>query len=240
MIQRTQGIVFRTIKFSETSVISKIYTEKFGMQSYIVNGVRSEKSKTKAGQLQVMSMLEMEVYHHENRNLNRIKEMRPAYVFTSLLFDPLKSSLGLFMMEVLNKCIHEEETNEAMFAFITGKLQSLDQQQKIPADYLLKFLLELSSLIGFYPHGEFNSATSYFDLQAGRFVADAAVHPYVIHPPISEYLSMLLRQEDLPEVSNFGKVRRQLLDVLLQYYQFHVPNFSLPKSLHVLQEVFQS
>src|SRR6476620_11401393 len=130
MIHRTRGIVFRTIKFSETSVISKIYTEKFGMQSYIINGVRSEKSKTKAGQLQVMSILEMEVYYQENRNLNRIKEMRPAYVFTSLLFDPLKSSLGLFMMEVLNKCIHEEETNEAMYAFIADGLQLLDQQQR--------------------------------------------------------------------------------------------------------------
>src|SRR6185295_4725918 len=151
MIHRTRGIVFRTVKFSETSVISKIYTEKFGMRSYIVNGVRSEKSKTKAVLLHVMSMLDMEVYHHEHRNLNRIKEMRPAYVVTSLLFDPLKSSLGLFMMEVLNKCIHEEEANEEMFAFITGKLQSLDQQQKIQAYYLLKFLLELSSLIGFYP-----------------------------------------------------------------------------------------
>src|SRR6185436_16043999 len=100
----------------------------------------------KAALLQVMSLLDMEVYHHEHRNLNRIKEMRPAYVFTSLLFDPLKSSIGLFMMEVLNKCIHEEEANEEMFSFITGKLQSLDQQQKIPVDYLLQFLLELSSL----------------------------------------------------------------------------------------------
>src|SRR6266576_2549086 len=102
MIYRTHGIVFRTIKFSETSVVSKIYTEKFGMQSYIVNGVRSEKSKTKAAHLQV------------------------------------KSTLGLFMMEVLNKCIHEEQTNETMFAFITDKLQSLDQQQRVPTDYLLK------------------------------------------------------------------------------------------------------
>src|SRR5438477_10130228 len=129
MIYRTRGIVFRTIKFSESSVVSKIYTEKFGMQSYIVNSVRSAKSKTKASLLQVMSMLEMEVYHHEHRNLNRIKEMQPMYIFTSVLFDPLKSSVGLFMMEVLNKCIHEEEANEAMFDFIAEKLHLLDQQK---------------------------------------------------------------------------------------------------------------
>jgi len=236
MIHGTHGIVFRTVKFSETSVISKIYTEKFGMQSYIVNGVRTEKSKTKAALLQVMSMLDMEVYHHEHRNLNRIKEMRPAYVFSSLLFDPLKSSLGLFMMEVLNKCIHEEEANEDMFAFITGKLQSLDQQQKIPVDYLLKFLLELSSLIGFYPHGEFSTTTSYFDLQAGRF-ADASIHPYMIHPPLSESLSMVMKKNE-GEISS--ATRRKLLDALLQYYLLHVPNFSMPKSLHVLDEIFKT
>ena len=249
MIYRTHGIVFRTVKFSETSVISKIYTEKFGMQSYIVNGVRSEKSKIKAVLLQVMSMLDMEVYHHEHRNLNRIKEMQSAYVFSSLLFDPLKSSLGLFMMDVLNNCIREEEANDEMFAFITQKIKTLDHQQKIPADYLLKFLLELSSLMGFYPHGEFSSGTSYFDLQAGRFVADASIHPYMIHPPLSESFSLLFHDENSSRDSNFGKVdvasdldsltRRKLLDALLQYYQLHVPNFSLPKSLHVLSEVFR-
>ena len=250
MIYPTHGIVFRTVKFSETSVISKIYTEKFGMQSYIVNGVRSEKSKTKAALLQVMTMLDMEVYHHEHRNLNRIKEMRPSYIFSSLLFDPLKSSLGLFMMEVLNKCIHEEEANEEMFGFITEKLKSLDHQQKISSDYLLKFLLDLSSLMGFYPHGEFTASTSYFDLQAGRFTSDASIHSYMIHPALSESFSLLLHQKDFSTVSNSDKVesafkfdsqtRRLLLNALLQYYQLHVPNFSLPKSLHVLQEVFQS
>jgi DNA repair protein RecO (recombination protein O) len=237
MIHSTRGIVFRTVKFSESSVISKIYTERFGMQSYIVNGVRSEKSKTKAALLQVMSMLDMQVYHHEHRNLHRIKEMRPSYVFTNVLYDPLRGSIGLFMMEVLNKCIHEEETNEAMFGFITDKLQSLDQQQKILPDHLLKFLLDLASLLGFFPHGEFSDATSYFDLQEGKFVSDASIHPYMIHPPLSEYFSSVIKNhsERIPAV-----IRKNLLAALLDYYKLHVPNFSVPKSLHVLQEVFQN
>ena len=103
--------------------------------------------------------------------------------------------------------------------------------------------------MGFYPHGEFSSSTSYFDLQAGRFVADASIHPYMIHPPLSESFSSLFHDENSSRDSNFGKVdvasdldsltRRKLLDALLQYYQLHVPNFSLPKSLHVLSEVFR-
>ncbi len=153
MITNTRGIVFRTIKYSETSVISKIYTEKFGMQSYIVNGVRSSKSKMKASQFQVMSMLDMEVYYHEHRNINRIKELHSYYSFSSLLFNPLKSAVGLFMIEVLNKCIHEEEQNEQVFEFISEKLISIDKLQNLSPDYLLKFLLELAALLGFTPHG---------------------------------------------------------------------------------------
>ncbi|MEO5673183.1 MAG: DNA repair protein RecO [Chitinophagales bacterium] len=237
MIYRTRGIVFRTIKFRETSVISKIYTEKFGLQSYIVNGIRSSKSKTKAAQLQVMSMLDMEVYHHEHRNLHRIKEMQPFYVFSSLLFDPLKGSVGLFMIEMLNKCIREEEANASMFAFITEKLVSLDRLKNIPADFLLRFLLELSSFLGLYPHGEYSADNSYFDLMEGNFIADATIHPHVIHPPLSENLSLLIKNDSANIATS---IRRNLLEALLQYYQLHVPNFTMPKSLQVLNEVFRS
>jgi DNA repair protein RecO (recombination protein O) len=237
MIHRTRGIVFRTIKFSESSVVTKIYTEKFGMQSYIVNSVRSSKSKTKAAMLQAMSILDLEVYHHEHRNLNRIKELASAYIYSSLLFDPLKSSLGLFMMEVLNKCLREEEANEKMFLFISAKLQSLDRQEKIPPDFLLNFLLELSSLLGFAPQGTYGEVNSFFDLQEGRFNRDVRLHPYFLHPPFSEYFYFLIN-------ANSGKIppgsRRKVLDALLQYYQLHVPNFSVPKSLRVLDEIFHS
>jgi DNA repair protein RecO (recombination protein O) len=237
MIHRTRGVVFRTIKFSETSVVSKIYTEKFGMQSYIINSVRSPKAKTKAALLQAMSMLEMEVYHHENRNLHRIREMQPMYLYRTLLFDPLKSSVGLFMIEVLSKCIHEEEGNEKVFSFIAGRFQALDRAEKVPVNFLLNFLLQLAALLGFSPHGTSEAVNPLFDLQEGIFVAEGSVHPLALDRPISEKLSSLL-QDETAELS--AAERRNLLDALLQYYRLHVPNFTVPKSLKVLEEVFRS
>ncbi len=237
MIYRTRGIVFRTIKYAESSVITKIYTERFGMQSYIVNGVRSSKSRTKASLLQVLSLLEMEVYHHEHRNIHRIKEMQPFYVFSSLLFDPLKSSVALFMIEMLNKCIHEEEANAGMFLFISEKIQSLDRMKNIRSDFLLRFLLELSDLLGFHPNGEYSVSKSYFDLKEGNFTNENGIHPHVIQPPVSEHLSLLVKN-NLVEISS--DARSALLNSLLVYYQLHVPNFTMPRSLIVLNEVFRS
>src|SRR4030095_3209256 len=145
MLQKTAGIVFRTIKFSETSVVSKIYTERFGMQSYIINGVRSPKSRFKASLLQSLSLLEMEVYYRENRNLNRIKEFQPAYIFKSIPFDVVKSSVGLFMIDVLSKSIREEEPNTGLFQFIFEKVTSLDECEQLPPEFLLHFLIRLYS-----------------------------------------------------------------------------------------------
>ncbi|MCY7409698.1 MAG: DNA repair protein RecO [Chitinophagales bacterium] len=236
MITNTRGIVFRTIKYSETSVISKIYTEKFGMQSYIVNGVRSSKSKMKASQFQIMSMLDMEVYYHEHRNINRIKELRSYYSFTSLLFNPLKSAVGLFMIEVLNKCIHEEEQNEQVFRFISEKLISIDKLQHLSPDYLIKFLLELAALLGFTPHGNYSDETSFFDLKEGHFISAIPNHQHFLNEQLSEIFSKLVLEL---KTELTVSVRRKLLEALLEYFQLHVPNFSKPKSLAVLEEVFR-
>lgn len=207
------------------------------MQSYLVNSVRSPKAKTKAALLQAMSMLEMEVYHHENRNLHRIREMQPMYLYRTVLFDPLKSSVGLFMIEVLGKCIHEEEGNEKLFSFIAGRFQTLDHSDKVPVNFLLNFLLQLAARLGFSPHGTSTAVNPIFDLQEGIFVAEGSMHPLALDRPLSENLSLLM-QDETAEIS--AAERRKLMDALLQYYRLHVPNFTTPKSLKVLEEVFRS
>jgi DNA repair protein RecO (recombination protein O) len=234
MIYKTRGIVFRTVKYSESSVICKIYTEKFGLRSYIINSVRSAKAKTKAALLQPMSLLEMDVYHHEQRNLNRIKELRLFCSFNKIWFYPLKSSVGMFMMEVLNKSIHEEEVNEKMFDFITNKLIETDECEEISNDFLLKFLLQLSLLLGFFPNGK--HSTPVFDLMEGNFVADSSNHQHYISPVLAQQFSDLLHKE---KTEFTATTRRNLMRALLEYYQLHVPNFTKLKSLAVLEEVFK-
>lgn len=237
MLQKTKGIVFRTIKFSETSVVSKIYTEKLGLQSYIINGVRSSKSKIKASLLQSLSLLDMEVYYREHRNLNRIKEFQAAVVFTSIPFHLLKGSVGLFMIEVLNKSIHEEETNELLFHFIFEKIKSLDEMEKVPSGFLIQFLLELSVHLGFHPNGFYSEDTPFFNLREGIFIASGNGHPNTLDASVSKQLSAFIHHTyaDLP-----ASTRKLLLEALLQYYQLHVPNFTPPKSLRVLEEVFRN
>ncbi|MEZ4887386.1 MAG: DNA repair protein RecO [Chitinophagales bacterium] len=242
MLYPTKGIVLKTFKYSESSVIAKIYTSQFGIQSYMVNGVRtSNKNKQTAALLQPLTLLDMVVYYRKNRNIQRIKEMKPIYTFTSIPFHIGKSSLALFVTELLYNTLKEEEENELQFDFIFDFVQTLDSTHESIANLHLYFLLQFSGFLGFYPYNNYdNEDKKIFDLQEGSFVSKYPAHLHYLQEPLSKHLSNLLNTS-LEEVHfiKIGKMqRKELLTSLLQFYQLHIEGFKSLQSVKILQEIF--
>jgi len=237
MYHKTRGIVLHTIKYSETSVIAKIYTEKLGLQSYMVKGVRAAKSKSKAAMLQPLTLLEMEVSHRENKGLQFIKEFRRAFVYQSIPFDTLKSTISFFLLEVISKSIREHEPNIEMFEFIYESLCALDEAKSLNPDFHLLFLVHLSRYLGFAPHGNFSDENPFFEMSEGVFISEQSMLN-IMNKKESKLLN------DLLEINFFEKSslkisraeRKQMMQNLLKYYQFHLENFSL-KSPEILEEI---
>ena len=127
MIYSSKGIVLRTVKYGETSVIASIFTELFGIQSYMVNGVRTSGKTGKAHFFQPASILEMQVYHNELKNLQRIKDLKWAVLYKNIFSDVTKNSVALFMVELLQKNLKQPETNEDLFHFCEDAFLQLDQ-----------------------------------------------------------------------------------------------------------------
>jgi DNA repair protein RecO (recombination protein O) len=240
MITKTRGIVFRAIKYGETSLITEIYTEQFGLQKYIINGVRSAKSRTKASLLQVMSLLDLVVYQRADKQLNRIKEVRPAYVFQSIPFDIRKGAVGLFMAEMARKTIREEESNPRLFYFLFESFCLLDRTAASIANYHLCFLLQLSQYLGFAPGGAFGVDTPVFDLREGVFVAGSPASHAFVEGECSAALYALLQSnlEGAHSVQISGDNRRLLLRHLIDFYRLHIENLPSINSHEILQEVF--
>lgn len=237
MLEQTRGIVLRSTRFSETSLILRVYTEKFGMRSYIIGGVRSPNSRQQAACFQTLSMLHLHVYHRSGKPLNRIKEVNLYYRYRFLQEQPLRSALGLFMAEVFARSVKEEEANTALYRFLEQQLQHLDTAPELPASVLLSFLIELAARLGFRPAGQFSEHTPIFNLQEGRFEALPAPHHPVISPPLSAALSDLMHQNRLPLAA---PQRYELLQHLLEYFRLHIPDFRSPRSLEVLRAVFKT
>ncbi|MCH7535011.1 MAG: DNA repair protein RecO, partial [Bacteroidetes bacterium] len=166
MLYNTKGLVIKYIKYSETSIIATIYTEIFGMQSYFLNGVRSKKSKIKINALQPLSCLDLVVYHKENKNLNRIKELI-LHPYQSIPNNVYKTSMVFFIAEIIQKSVKEEEHNIDLFEFLESSIKLLDLQESNFSNFHLLFLIKLSRFLGFYPQGVFSEKSKYFDMQNG-------------------------------------------------------------------------
>jgi DNA repair protein RecO (recombination protein O) len=243
MVHKTKGIVLRAVKYGETSLIVTAFTERFGLQSYIVNNVRtsSRQSTGKAAHFQPAAMLDMVVYHNQFVNLQRIKEFKWAFLYQHLFSSVHKNAVALFMIELLNKCLKEPEPNADLFYFVEDALQHLDEaSERVTANFPLYVALHLAVFFGFRINDEFSQEQSYLDLQEGVFVAAQPEHPNYLEGRMAEVTSQILKAmqpEELEDLALTGEMRRQILSTLESYYRLHIPDFTPLKTLPILREV---
>jgi DNA repair protein RecO (recombination protein O) len=240
MLHKTRGIVLHTTEFSETSLVVKIYTELFGMQTYLVNSVRKKNAKVRPSVFQSLGLVEMVVYHKERGGIQRISEIRSSPALRSIPFDVMKSSMALFINEVLYKSIREEESNPRMFDFLFQSVQWLDVHEPANPDFHLLFLVQLSGYLGFFPTNNYSDDHPVFNLQEGRFEATSPPHPFFLAPPLSLHFHRIMHH--LPDFSaNLGipvSEKRELLERVLEYYELHLSGFGNIRSHKVLEEIW--
>jgi DNA repair protein RecO (recombination protein O) len=243
MIQKTKGIVLRSVKYGETSLIVTMYTELFGLQAYLINGVRtvSKKGSAKAGFFQPAAILEMVAYHNDFNKLQRLREYKWDYLYQHVLSDVRKNAVALFMVELLSKCLKQPESNPDLFYFIEDALHHLDSaNDAVTGNFPLFFALHLAVFFGFRISDEFSDEKHYLDLQEGLFTAQQPSHQFYLldreAAAVSDILKIMQPQE-LEQVGLNQDMRRRITHALEQYYAFHIPEFGTLRTLPVLREV---
>ncbi len=231
--------MLRSMKYSETSIIADIFTEEKGLRSYIISGVRSKNARTKSGLMQVMSILDLVVYHRNDKELTRIKEVKSAYVYQSIPFEVTKGAIGLFMTELAQKTIKEREENLALFRFLFDSFQHLDATQNPIGNLHLHFTLGLSVFLGFMPGDSDNPDKAYFDMQEGNFIPFEPTHAHFMNKELSKLVSQLLQcpREEAHLIKMNRATRKQLLKHLLEFYKLHIENFPTINAHLILEEV---
>jgi DNA repair protein RecO (recombination protein O) len=243
MVHTTKGIVLRTVKYGDTSIITTVYTELFGIQSYIVKGVRqsSKKSGGKAGFFQPSAMLDMEVYHNELKHLQFIKEYRWSYLYENVLFDVVKNTVAMYVIELLQHSLKQPEANPELFHLIEDTLQQLDRgNDTLTANLPLYFTLHLAAELGFQMQGKYSRQTPILDLREGMFVTERPSHPYYLEDTQAEITSRLLAIQfynDLENIHLNRTIRRELIQAYQTYLALHIADFGEMKSLAILQEI---
>ena len=241
MIYSTRGIVLRCIKYGETSVIASIFTELFGIQSYMVNGVRTSGKTSKAHLFQPSSLLDMQVYHNELKNLQRIKEVKWSVVYKNVLSDVIKNSVALYMVELLQKCLKQPETNADLFHFCEDALLQLDiSDAEITANFPMYFSLQLAQFFGFTLQDNYSEKRPVFSISEGSFVESSSTATDHLPVPTSALMSQLLKAlhpNELDQIKLNRNARKEILQSIQSYYEWHIPDFGNMKTLPVLSAI---
>ncbi len=237
---KTRGIVLNQIKFSDSQIIAQIYTEHFGRQSFIFRKPKSKKSGTRLNILQALFLLDIDVRFKESRQIQRAQEIHNNPHFSNIPFDVAKSSIAIFLAEILSKVLIEEEANFPLFDFLHHAILLLDEIEDGLANFHILFLHELSKYLGFYPEMNTPSNEKYFNIAEGGYSAFSNNFKLVLNEEESKLFAMLSDKgfHQITDIKLNRRERRRLLEILLEYYRYHLPEMGKLKSLDILKQIF--
>lgn len=245
MTHKSKAIVLRTVKYGESSLIVTMFTELFGLQSYMVKGIRA-RGKAAAGKIsffQPGAMLDMEVYQNPVKALQYIKEYQWSHIYKTVYFDILKNAVATYIVEMVLHTIKEQEEGQELYELIEEALIYIDQHEhhdilNIP----LHFSLQLAKILGFRFHGRYSDRTPVLDLQEGRYVSHAPQHGFTLEGETALINSLLMHIVAINEakdvqINNIN--RRSLLKCYQQFFSLHLENYREAKSYQILKTVLQ-
>lgn len=240
MIEKTRGIILNQIKYTDSGIIARLYTRKFGRQSFLIRGMRSRKAGKHNILFQPMYILDLEISYKESREMNVLKEFSVSYSPYDIYTDIRKSSVAIFLGEVLTSVLREESSHEELFDYIEKSIIYFDRCREGYANFHIAFLAGLSSFLGFEPGTREDENDSFFDMSNGIFVPVPPVHGNYANPDVSGILAQvfLASYDNIGNITLKGAMRNEVLDTLLRYYSLHLSGLKKINSLEVLKEVF--
>jgi len=238
MLHNTKGIVLRVTKYGDTSLIMTAYTELFGLQQYIIKGVRatSKKGANKAVYYQPAAILQMEVYHSPMKGLQMVKEVNWDTVYQNIYSDVVRNAVATYIVEILQQTLQPEPHPELFYL-----IEQLDKgTAALVSNLSIYFLIHLSETLGFGLQGNYADATPYLDVKEGQFVKEKPLHPYFLEGQEAQTASTFLQVKfynDLDSIVLSGNQRKKILELFQLSLSWHYKGFKEIKSLIILQEV---
>lgn len=242
MLQKTNGIVLRSVKYGESSIIATIFTQLYGVQAYMVQGVRSVKAKQhRAGLFQPGTMLSLVVYHQPNKNLQRIREFHVSHIYSSVQEEVVKNSIVLFSVEVLLRLLPEGAAMPDLYEYTENYFKHLDiLPLAAVANFPLAFVAHCSREFGFDLKGSYSPSTPYLNLAEGGYTEHAPVMGSPAGEAEGQALSLLLKiglPDEWHSVKMNADMRLRLLDWYVEYLQLHSQHMGNVRSLSILRSV---
>jgi DNA repair protein RecO (recombination protein O) len=240
MLEKTRGIILHQIKYTDSGIVVRLYTRKFGRQSFLIKGMRNRRAGKHNILFQPLFILDLEMYYKASREMQVLKEFSVSFTPYDIHSNIKKSCVAIFLGEVLTSVLKEESPHEEMFDYIEESIIYFDRCKEGFANFHIAFLTGLSSFLGFEPGHRTNISDSYFDMTNGIFVPLPPVHGNYANAEVSNILAdfFVTSYDTAGSIVLTGILRNEVLETLVRYYSLHLPGLKKIRSLEVLKEVF--
>jgi len=233
---QVKAIVLHSIKYSDTARVVRLFTQDFGLRAYLVRGFGNKKG-TKTALYQSFSLLEITVQEKRRGELHVLKEERRAYAFQDLPFHPIKGAVAIFLAELLERSIAEDQEHKGLFEFAWSSIQVLDLQDRFGL-FPLHFISNIIFFLGLMPEGP-KGNEHWLDLVTGNWELFQPGHKEVLDRALgAAFVNAASGTETLEPFLKSGNERKELLLAQVRFLQLHVAGKRDLKSLPILQELF--
>lgn len=236
---KARGVVLGTLKYGEKGIIVHMLTDTHGRQSYMLQGIKPTAKGSRMALLQPMFAVEFEGLTSTKMSMHRLRDLVPGMVLQSSPFDVRKSTMSLFMAEVLYRLVKDNEPSEALFDFVWGSVAALDALEEGVANFHLWFLANLSRPLGFSPDNEYREG-AWLDIRDGHYTRTPLLPSLALDADNARLLHDML-ECDVRYLGEIGLNRTQrvaFLEAMLKYYAYHLESIKSVESIRILQEVF--
>lgn len=239
MWQKETGIILSSVRHNDKSCVVRVFTQSQGCVSYIFFLSQSGKGAARNTLLQPLTQIEFQSQNVPTANLQHMREPKNSFPYSGIPFNPVKSTIALFLGEFLSYALAGESENQMLFRFISASLEWLDSARQVN-NFHISFMLQVASYLGICPNADEYQPGYWLDLAGGSFTASMPNHSNAVEPEGAYKLHQLMQNdyEGAEGVPLTRTERSSLLAALSDWYRLHVPGFPSLKSLEVLQAIF--
>jgi DNA repair protein RecO (recombination protein O) len=241
MLVKTNAIVISTLKYGDSSLITRCYCKELGLKSFMLKGIlTSKKGGLKKSLFQPLNLINIstQIKNQSNQKLNFIREGSLKVHFKEIPLKIKKNAIALFISEVISRVIYEEgNPNISLYSFLENSIMRLEKDEFSPV-FHLKFLTLLSDQLGFYPN-LMCQEKEFFDIESGCFCENSNSKYAVGGETVRVFKELLvINFDDIVQIKISNTLRIKVLDFLIDYFNIHLPRFGKIKSIAVLHEIF--
>jgi DNA repair protein RecO (recombination protein O) len=243
MITHTRAVVLKSVDYQESSKIITVLSEQHGKIALIARGAKLPKSKL-AGLIEIGNILDVVYYYKPTRGVQSLTEASIHYASYAFRADIERASILYATLELITQLVHENEVNEAIFAFAEKFIAWLgDIDAAVPAIFCY-VQIRCAELAGFNLAAESVDISKhvFFDVSHGLISNEMSSElSYRLTVLQTRFLEAATQSRNASVLSMGlqGAELKQLIHHLDVYFKYHVEGYQDRRSDLIFEQMLQ-